>query len=129
MPDNTARNDATGDRIALDEVLGEISKEAGRLAEQCGVIQWSISAMLDLVDHPDLGAEIHMLQDIDRIQQTLVDIASILAATRTRMPGQTVDRDGVLASVRLESLRQRLGLSPGPAAERPAEDPSEITWL
>ncbi|MCB1356340.1 MAG: hypothetical protein KDK53_07565 [Maritimibacter sp.] len=115
--------------VGLDAVLIELSKESSRLAEQCGSIQWSISAMLDLVDHPDLGAEIHMLQDVDRIQQTLADIADILMVAGGHTRGAPVRKAEIGAAIRLESLRQRLGLSEALAEDPRAEAASDVTWL
>jgi len=117
------------DTVELNTLLAEISRESIGLSEQCGMIQWSISAMLEIVDHPDLGAEIHMLQDIDRIQQTLADIAAILLATGDHANGAPILRDAIGAAVRLESLRQRLGLSEHLSGDTAAADISDITWL
>jgi hypothetical protein len=121
--------DAATDAIGLDALLVEISRESSNLSEQCGRIQWSISAMLDIVDHPDLGAEIHVLQDIDRIQQTLADIAAILVVTGEHADGAPILKDEIGAAIRLESLRQRLGLSVHLRGDTPAPEASDITWL
>ena len=120
---------AATEAVGLDTLLVEISRESSNLAEQCGQIQWPISAILDIVDHPDLGAEIHMLQDIDRIQQTLADIAAILLLTGDNTNGASILRDAIGAAVRLESLRQRLGLSEHLSGDTAAADISDITWL
>lgn len=122
-------DDTADDMIGLDAILSEISKESLRLSEQCGTIQWSISAILDRVDHPDLGAEIHMLQDVDRIQQTLADIATILGVACDRARGAPVRKGDISAAIRLESLRQRLGLSDEITGMHDAEATSDITWL
>ncbi|PIE07305.1 MAG: hypothetical protein CSA74_07945 [Rhodobacterales bacterium] len=114
--------------IGLDCLLAQSSEELARLAGQCGQLQWSISAILDTLDHPDLGAEIHMLQDIDRIQQTLQDLAAILDVAGTCSAGARLARDRVGASIRLESLRQRLGLSDAPPPD-PGPGANDITWL
>jgi len=117
-----------GAYVALDPILREMSLETQRLAEQCGRLQWSISAILDTVDHPDLGAETHMLQDIDRIQQTLHDLAAVLHLAGNHVTGAPLRKEDVDTVIRLESLRQRLGLSKNPA-DTAACDPSDITWL
>lgn len=115
--------------VGLDAILRELSSETVRLAEQCGVIQWSISTILETAHHPDLGAEIHMLQDVDRIQQTLSDIARIILVATDSAAGTSVDRAVISEVIRLESLRRRLGLSDSQPGEAPPSDPSEITWL
>ena len=117
------------DVVRLADFLLEISRESIRLAEQCGTIQWSISAMLEIVDHPDLGAEIHMLQDIDRIQQTLSDIAAILAVTGAHADSGPILKTEIGSAVRLDSLRQRLGLSEDLASGGYASGEPDITWF
>lgn len=120
---------ADGSTVDLGAILNDLSLELASLSEKCTLLQWSISSLLDQVDHPDLGAEIHMLQDVDRIQQTLTDISSILATARSAADGISCDRDDIGKSIRLESLRQRLGLSFDPSDPESALDDSEITWL
>lgn len=128
-PGASTGDDTAGDTVGLDALLAEMSRESLRLSEQCGTIQWSISAILDLVDHPDLGAEIHMLQDVDRIQQTLADIAEILAVACVQTRGAPVRKGDLNAAIRLESLRQRLGLSDAIKEAPEAGANSDITWL
>jgi len=117
------------DTVGLDALLIEMSRESQNLAEHCGKIQCSISAMLDVVDHPDLGAEIRVLQDIDRIQQTLADIAAILVVTGEHANGALVLKDEIGSAIRLESLRRRLGLCEHLPGDAPAPDACDTTWL
>ncbi len=126
LPENENRR--REESIGLGRLLADISEETARLAEQCGQLQWSISALLDTLDHPDLGAEIHMLQDVDRIQQTLQDLAAILAMARTGTAGARLIRNDIGSAIRLESLRQRLGLSNASPSD-PGPDASDVTWL
>lgn len=130
MSSDADRALAAGDRSeVLAGVLGELAQETARLAEQCGLIQWSISKLLDTFDHPDLGAEIHMIQDIDRIHQTLEDVASVLAVAVLSAEGAPIRRVDFSSAIQLESLRQRMGLSNAPPAAVPTDDNAEITWL
>lgn len=115
--------------IGLEEVLFEISRESRRLADQCGAIQWSISAILETIHHPDLGAEIHILQDIDRIQQTLSDMAALLQTIGDQACGPPIGKDRIGSVIRLESLRCRLGLSDRHAGDPPPPGASDVTWL
>lgn len=119
----------TGDSVALDALLRAISLESGQMAEQCNILQWTISALLETVNHPDLGAEIHMLQDIDRIQQTLEDVAALLAAASGLSAPSPVAKHMLAPAVRLESLRQRLGLSDGPSLETRTSEPDDVTFF
>ncbi len=114
--------------VCLDALLSALAAEIALLAEHCGTLQGSISALLGTVNHPDLGAEIHMLQDVDRFQQTLVDLAAILSAVRTPSAA-AVSKDQVGAVIRLESLRQRLGLSDDLPGEPGPSTGSDVTWL
>jgi len=117
----------------LSRLLIGLAQETTHAAESCAALQWSLSTLLDKVHHPDLGAEIHMLQDIDRVQQTLTDIAAILNALGPDMAGVAVSCDDLAPIIRLESLRQRLHVAIGlvaPLDTRPQPiDDDEVTWL
>ncbi len=115
--------------LDLAEILIRLVGEVDTSAETCAKLQWSISTILEKVHHPDLGAEIHMLQDIDRLQQTLFDIASILRVAAEASPSHPLDEREVNESIRLESLRRRLGLSETLPGVEPAEDENDITWF
>lgn len=69
------------------------------------------------------------MQDIDRIQQTLSDIAAILAVTGNRANGPPISKDEIGATIRLESLLLRLGLSKNPPSDSLSKEDSDITWL
>lgn len=120
---------ADGTLVDLGTIMDDVSFELATLSEKCTLLQWSLSSLLDQVHHPDLGAEIHMLQDVDRIQQTLNDIASILAVTRSAANGIPCHRDQIGKAIRLESLRQRLGLSRAPTDPDLTPDDTGITWF
>jgi len=113
-------------------LLSGLARETAQAAESCTVLQWSVSTLLDKVHHPDLGAEIHMLQDIDRMQQTLADVSAILTALSPNLAGVAVCCDDLAAVIRLESLRQRLQVAVGLTAAADHEHPpndDEVTWL
>lgn len=76
MPELSPRDDA--ETISYGEILARLSDELEKQTLALGVLEWSISALLDKVNHPDLGEEIHVLQDIDRLQQTFGDIAAVI---------------------------------------------------
>ena len=126
--DEDIAEDLSNDRVALSAILGEVALEIDRLAEQCRTIQWSISTMLERVNHPDLRAEIHMLQDVDRIQQTLADAAAILAVVCANADEGSIRKADIFAAIRLESLRQRLGFSDPLPGDTPPET-ADVTWL
>lgn len=121
-----------GDDLTLGPILADISGELTQAAQSCSALQWSISALLEKVNHPDLAAEIHMLQDIDRLQQTLADLASMLQVGATASTETPVSRHDLGSTVKLESLRQRLGIARGPLPGdflAPDSDDDDITWL
>lgn len=130
MPDDF-RNGCGPDTetVQLSVLLHDLSDELNQLAGQCASLQETISTLLGKVNHPDLGAEIHMLQDVDRVQQTLSDIAGILNATHPASCGISVRREAIGGAILLESLRQRLGLSNDPLVTADDPDDTDITWL
>lgn len=115
--------------ILLVGLVGELEDAATR----CTALQWSISTLLEKVHHPDLAEEIHMLQDIDRMQQTLADIAGVLRVASEMPDTVTLPRDSVGAAIRMESFRARMGLTQGkelPGTESTARsDDTDISWL
>ncbi len=115
--------------LDLAEILMRLVGEVDTSAETCAKLQWSISTILEKVHHPDLGAEIHMLQDIDRLQQTLFDIASILRVAAEASPSHPLDEKEVNESIQLESLRRRLGLAEILPGVETTEEENDITWF
>lgn len=115
----------------VDELMQKVSHELAMTARACSEIQWLISSLLERAHHPDLPAEMHMLQDIDRMQQTLKDIASLLEATSILTKGLRVASSDLAPSLKLESLRARLfGESPQSDPATPsASNDADITWL
>lgn len=121
----------SGPTLKLSDLLGRMETELESAALKCTDLQVSISALLEKLHHPDLGEEIHMLQEIDRMQQTLVDIASVLrVASKTPQP-TPISELAVGAAIRLESFRARIGLGqatlPNPPDTEDGE--TEVTWL
>jgi hypothetical protein len=130
MDNNAAATDAWSDTLDFGDVLEDLVREISHAACSCTALQWSISTLLEKVDHPDLAAEIRMLQDVDRLQQTLDDIAAILAIGTGAGRGLSLSRRDVGEAIRLESLRRRMRL--GTVAVAPDEEDTEsddITWF
>lgn len=132
---NPSSNNDPADTLDLARTLARLVQELHESASSCSALQWSISSLLDKVHHPDLAEEIHMLQDIDRLQQTIMDIAAVLhvaSGIHDRIP---LSRDEVGYAIRLESFRSRIGLGSG--LEHPDArgvfgqdvDDSDVTWL
>ena len=133
MTDNAVAKTETPDTLDLGKTLADLGRELHHAAESCAVLQWSISTLLEKVHHPDLAAEIHMLQDIDRLQQTLADLSSLLAVSAGAANGSRVSSFDIGGAIRLESLRSRLGLA-NDAAAADGSGPDGggregITWL
>ena len=114
----------------LGRTLFQVSAEITEAAGHCTALQASISTLLDKLDHPDLGAEIHMLQEVDRLQQTLADIAGLLDVAARAGDGRHIPRDAAGRALRLESLRRRFGWSGGDDGSDPVgNDPFDVDWL
>lgn len=118
------------DSRLLAETMYRIGDELAHSAKTCVALQWSISALLDKVHHPDLGAEMHMLQDIDRLHQTLTDLAFLSQVIAGLSEDFSIPYEPLIAAPKLESLRQRLFVEETPAADASGhDDETEITWF
>ncbi|MBT2132617.1 hypothetical protein [Aliiroseovarius lamellibrachiae] len=116
------------DQPAKSTALMAASGELENLAHLCKEIQWAISALLETAHHPDLTVEMHVIQDIDRMQQTLVDLANLVGETAKMVPATMVDDMKLKNAIHLESLRHRLFPN-----ERKIDDQlhqtDDITWF
>lgn len=124
----TARASETdiGAAVALSCTLTRISDELRAAARGCTEIEWLVAALLDHAKGSDLPAELHMLQEVDRMQQTLADLSSLIADIAPSARGTAIPIAQFHDSLRLESLRARLTRE----LARPAEDDEpDITWL
>ncbi len=115
----------------IDDVLLAISGELLESAKRCTEIQWVISDLLERAHHPNLSAEMLVLQDIDRIQQTLQDIARVLHATAEPTEGLSCSQEKLIQNLKLDSLRSRIFHGGNDSdTDRPSTDESsDITWL
>lgn len=104
------------------------SGELESLAHLCKEIQWAISALLETAHHPDLTVEIHVLQDIDRMQQTLVDLANLVGETAKMVPAAIVDDLKLKNTIHLESLQRRLFPNDSKADDL-IHQIDDITWF
>jgi hypothetical protein len=117
--------------MTLGHLLGRSSVELANSVRACTELQWVISRLLEKSDHPDLVTEMHVLQDIDRLQQTLADLACLLETSASALPEQVFDASSALQAMRLPSLRDRMfDLVATPATQGDTTDSSnDITWL
>lgn len=121
--------------LSFADVLRLMVVELEDVAQACVAMQTSISNLLAQAHHPDLGEEIHMLQDIDRLQQTVVEIAAVIRTTSESPNPLAVSRAAIGSAIRLESFRNRIGLGTDSEADRSRQDTpherarGEITWL
>lgn len=124
-----AQTDPGGNALDLGAVLLRLAVELRDSATHLTALQWSISTLLEKVHHPDLAEEIHMLQDIDRLQQTLADVAAVIDAAAVLPSPVAIPRDPVCSAIRLESLRARLDLA-GDDRDHPRDSgETDVTWL
>ncbi len=126
-----AHNNQHGETIPLGEILLKTADVLSDNARICTEMQWLISSLLERAHHPDLPAELHMLQDIDRLHQNLVDVASLIAAISHPVKGLDLEAAELSDSLKLDSLRARLfGQSREPVSQNSADgENAGITWL
>ena len=117
--------------MTIGHLLGRSSEELANSVRACTELQWVISRLLEKSDHPDLVTEMHVLQDIDRLQQTLADLACLLETAACENPDQRFDASSALQAMRLPSLRERMfGPDPSAPTQNEGRDTSnDITWL
>lgn len=89
-------------------LIGAISRELVAASEDCSKIQVLISSLLDKTDHPDLVAEFHMIQDLDRMNQTLADLAVLTRSLTSIVATEEIDVESIAGGLKLTSLRDRL---------------------
>ncbi len=118
------------DASLVDQVLLKTAQELVSIARSCTEIQWIISSLLEHAHHPDIPAELHMLQDIDRMQQTLIDLAALIEAAAIPIVGVTAPTSTLATAMKLETLRSRLlGQSATTTGHIIDRSDTEITWL
>ena len=125
------RDSAPTHEMTLAHLLGRSSEELASSVRACTELQWVISRLLEKSDHPDLVTEMHVLQDIDRLQQTLADLACLLETVAIEGAEHAIDASTALGAMRLPSLRHRMfgGLEPSAGQGGEEEEASDITWL
>ena len=101
-PGENGVNDPAKDLIAA------ISRELFAASEDCSKIQVLISSLLDKTDHPDLVSEFHMIQDLDRMNQTLADLAVLTRSLTSIVATEEIDVETIAGGLKLTSLRDRL---------------------
>ena len=89
-------------------LIAAISRELVAASEDCGKIQVLISSLLDKTDHPDLVSEFHMIQDLDRMNQTLADLAVLTNSLTSIVATEEIDVETIAGGLKLTSLRDRL---------------------
>ncbi len=117
---------------SVPDLLVRVSEEMSDLAQSCTEIQWLISTLLETAHHPDLASELHMLQDIDRMQQTLTDLASTVEILAGPVKGRQIRAEDVYNGMQLDSVKVKLLGAEMPNVANPpaqAHDDSDITWL
>lgn len=120
---------APGPRLPLAALSARLQAELDLLAGHSAEIQRALPLChLDLAGTIDAAA-IRGLQRIDRITQTLEDLARLMAALAAALPPDLgVDAGLVLGRVRLQELADALNPQrpPGP---HPAPPSGEVQWL
>ncbi len=104
------KNAATAQQVAISatDIATPIANELTELSMCCSEIQETLSRVLDLVHHPEVEREFHILQDIDRIQQTLTDLSGLMIALAPHLSDTICDREQFIDQVKLQSLAKKL---------------------
>ena len=113
-------------------ILENSARELSAASDRCMALQWSLSGLLEHAHHPDLSMEMHLLQDIDRIQQELKDISTLLESVAPTASDLKAKAEAVTASMKLDSLRARIVPSTSEETQRngsPSTETSEVTWF
>jgi len=113
--------------LSIGQTMLRISSELSDTARTCTEMQWLVSALLEQAHHPDLPAELHMLQDIDKVQQVLEDLAALLLIAAKPAHALYIEKTDIEAHVKLVSLRARiLGTANN---EKDEDQKPDVTWL
>jgi hypothetical protein len=120
------------DRATLARTMDRIAAELAEAAHSCAALQWAVSGLLDRAHHPDLKTELRLLQDIDRQQQILTDLAGLISLAAKATPMPECDAAELAHALRLASLRGRL--FPGLEADAdtggfPGPGQDDVTWF
>lgn len=90
-----------------DAILHRIAAELQQGLTMLHAVEAAVAPMVHSA--PDTGS-IHALQEIDRLGQTLADLANCLAMLAADLHGApAIDARGLLSGMRLDDLAQRLG--------------------
>lgn len=115
--------------VNLQQPLLFTAHELAQAAKSCTELQWALSAILDSINPKGLSAQMHMLQDIDRLQQTLADLACLTEALANKVEGPDICAEEFAAVLRLDSLRARIFDGADLGASHDAQNNEAITWL
>lgn len=113
--------------LPLDALSLRVAEELDTLAALSAEVQRALSKC-HFADHTDPSA-IRGLQGIDRITQSLEDIARLMAAVAREVPaGVGLPAAPILSRVRLHELVHNLDPDAGPV-HRPGADGGDVTWF
>lgn len=113
--------------VSLGETLDKVAGEVSEGAKALSALQWTVSSLLEKLHHPDLAAEVQMLQDIDRLHQTYVDLAAVLEHAARFDPPVLFDPGEMKQVMRLDSLKARM-FGEG-EDESDACDETDVSWF
>ena len=112
--------------LPLDALALRVAEELDTLAALSADVQRALS-MCHFADHTDPSA-IRGLQGIDRITQSLEDIARLMATVAQEVPaGIGLQATAVLSRVRLHELAHNLDPDAGPVHRSGAD--GDVTWF
>ncbi|HBZ43324.1 MAG TPA: hypothetical protein DEO85_04540 [Maritimibacter sp.] len=95
-------------QLSLFRIHRQLANEMRRAADDCHDLQILTSKLLEKLHHPDLTSEYQMLQNLDRLHQTLRDLSRLSKSVSDQTADHPVSSAGVLAAIHLTSLRDRM---------------------
>ncbi|MAM60492.1 MAG: hypothetical protein CMH11_03280 [Maritimibacter sp.] len=110
-------------------VLAIVASELERASDVCQMLQHLIAALLEKSSHPDLIAEFHMLQELDRLQQTVSDLANVASFLSNTQPDNPLNSNDLASKIILRSLRDRLISGSSVHARSSHRDDNPTDWF
>lgn len=124
MKESTSTSDAIGDGLTKPGLISRIADEIDQASQDCLKLQIASSVILEKAANSDVISEFHMLQDLDRLHQTLQDLAKLVhkLSEHVELPSTEAELETILT---LQSLRSRLFGSD----EADTISPGHISWF
>ena len=102
------RRDGEPTPVDFNGLFIRISAELQAASRDLARLQMSTSRLLEKSNHPDVAEEMHVLQDLDRLHQTMDDLAKVATVVTSQSVRNEESFELARKEITLESLRRRL---------------------